>query len=107
MLFEWLACVERYPCPFTQFELIDVEEVGELTPLVRSYILDLLRFARFERGFLQAMAEELGWSSVVELIVVEQVPTSIAIKRGDFGSEIGIYPQRGCSGSGTGDGYRL
>ena len=88
MLDWWLSWNEREPCSYAQFEVIDVEEVNDLSPEVRSYLVDLLCAARFEPGFLEDVARDLGWPNVMQLIVATQMPITITARRGEFGETL-------------------
>jgi hypothetical protein len=85
MLASWLDSTEREPNPYSQFRLIDMKEVCALSEPIRSYIAALLREARFDPAFLEAMAAHLGWGRVKDAIVSGGVPNALATKRGDFG----------------------
>ena len=41
----WLKLNQRDPCPYSQFEVIDMEQKGDLSPEMRSDLIDLLRAA--------------------------------------------------------------
>jgi hypothetical protein len=84
MLSEWLNWRERNPCPYSQFQVTDVEERHQPPQKVRTYLVDLLQAARFEPHFLHDMAQSLGWEGVKRL-VEQSVPRVSNAKRGEFG----------------------
>jgi hypothetical protein len=43
----WLNLNQRDSCPYSQFEVIDMEKKEDLSPEMRSDLVDLLRAARF------------------------------------------------------------
>lgn len=85
MIGSWLNSTEREPCPYSQFKLIDVDEFMVLSEPTSSHLAELLRDARFDPGFLEAMSAHLDWKGVRELIIRGGVPEAIPPKRGDFG----------------------
>lgn len=84
MLSDWLKFSRRNPCPYTQFDVIDLEEEHALSPEVRSHLTDLLSEARFSPGFLAEMAEYLGWDQA-KAAIASQLPRQRNAKRGEFG----------------------
>src|SRR5262249_3124957 len=88
MLASWLNATEREPNPYSQFRLIDMEESCALSESIRSHVIALLREARFDPAFLEAMAAHLGWGGVQDAIASASVPNVLATKRGDFGEAL-------------------
>lgn len=88
MITAWLNSTERTPNPYSQFTLLDVEESSELSESVKDYVSGLLRDARFDRDFLIAMAEHLGWDKVKNSLVPSASPEFLPTKRGDFGEAL-------------------
>lgn len=81
----WLGWNKREPCPYSQFQVIDVREVHGLSQDIKTYLVDSLRVARFDLEFLKDMAKHLGWERVNEQIVAGGMPRLQTMKRGDFG----------------------
>lgn len=81
----WLKHSQRNPCPYDQFGVIDIEEATDVSPELRTYLISLLRSERFDPAFLEAMASELGWEDVKNLILNPEVRTITTGKRGEFG----------------------
>jgi hypothetical protein len=85
MLTEHFEIVARDPCPYSQFAVVDVNQLRELTAQAREEIRDVLVTARFAPSFLANLAEELGWEMVKERIVDEGIVKRGTVSRGDFG----------------------
>lgn len=84
MLNEWLNQHARNPGPYSQFQVVDVEQISQLSPGIRSCLVHLLRDARFDPHFLSDMAGVLGWESVRQ-IVEKGMPSRPGAQRGEFG----------------------
>lgn len=81
----WLKYRSRNPCPYDQFEVIDIDEASEVSPELRTYLISLLRNERFDPAFLEALASKLGWQDVRELILAPDAQKITSGKRGEFG----------------------
>lgn len=84
MLSDWLKFSTRNPCPYSQFDVIDLEEEQDLSPEVRSHLADLISEARFSAGFLAEMAESPGWDQT-KAAIAGQMPRQRNARRGEFG----------------------
>jgi hypothetical protein len=84
MLSDWLNWCERNPCPYSQFQVTDIEERDAPSQDVKTYLANLLRTARFDPQFLHDMAQTLGWAGVQRMIA-QGIPTVSSAKRGEFG----------------------
>ena len=88
MLTTWLNPKERSPCQYSEFKVIDVEQINELSEDVRSYLADLICIERFEPKFLADVAECLGWNDTNQLILAKKMPKKANAKRGEFGETL-------------------
>lgn len=88
MLDQWLSSIKRDPCPYPEFEVIDLDELETLSPAGKDYLVSLVRAARFDPRFLQDMAAYLGWENVNEHIIANLMPDNKTAKRGDFGEAL-------------------
>jgi hypothetical protein len=84
MLEKWLACEERVPCPFSQFNVIDIVPIDELPPEICSHLLELLQGELFNPDLIKDASKYLGSSKVKDLIG-SKIPASSNFKKGDFG----------------------
>lgn len=88
MLEGWLGWVERTPCTYEQFSVIDIEEEAACSSEVKARLKELIVSSRQDPGFLSTMADYLDWQDVEELIVAATTPTLERVKRGDFGEAL-------------------
>jgi len=88
VLTTWLKLQERNPCQYSQFKVIDVEQICELSQETRAYLASLICTERFEPKFLADMAECLGWKDTNQLIIARLMPKSTNAKRGEFGETL-------------------
>jgi hypothetical protein len=84
MLKKWLACKERVPCSFLQFNVIDVCPRDELSREVCSHLLELLQDEFFNSDLIKDASKYLG-SSQVKSLIGSKIPLSPNFRKGDFG----------------------
>jgi hypothetical protein len=85
MLSKWLACSSRDPCQYSQFEVVDVCPIAEISEEIHSHISNLLISELFEPSYLAEMSERLGWKKVSHDIISTKIPKTGKIKKGAFG----------------------
>ncbi len=88
MLDKWLGWRKRQQSPYSEFEVIDVEEISELSSEAKLHISRIFRNARIDPEYLKDIAESLGWHKARELIIERGVPTLTSVKRGEFGETL-------------------
>lgn len=79
---------EREPCPYKQFAVVELNQISELTDEVNEHLSNVIQSVRFEPTFLAAIAEDLGWHDVQDLIISQGIPRTGTISRGDFGEAL-------------------
>jgi hypothetical protein len=85
MLSRWLACSNRDPCPYSQFEVIDVSPINEISKDTHSHLTKLLSNELFDPSYLAEMSKYLGWKTVSHNIISTKIPKTGKIKKGTFG----------------------
>lgn len=88
MLSKWLACSNRAPCKYSQFEVVDISPISEISEENHSHLSSLLISELFEPGYLAEMSKRLGWKKVSRDIISTKVPKTLKIKKGTFGETL-------------------
>lgn len=88
MLDKWLGWRKRQPSSYSEFEVIDVKEINELSSEAKLYISRIFLNARIDPEYLKEMAELIGWQKVQGHIIEKGVPTLTRVKRGEFGETL-------------------
>lgn len=84
MLTKWLKSTKSNNSTYTKFALLEIEEITSPSTKVKDYLKGCYITSRFDTAFLASMADHIGWNNVKEMID-NQLPTTLTIKRGDFG----------------------
>lgn len=87
-LAKWLGSTMRQSSSYKHFDVVDIEQISDLTPAIKAYIANLLRDARHSPEFLAATARHLGWNTVRESIIAFGSPRIPNAKRGEFGEAL-------------------
>jgi hypothetical protein len=95
MLYNWLSKDDRDIVTPNALAITDIQEFCELSDDVSQHLSELVREARFDTGFLESMAEQLGWAGVRDQIIARAIPGNVTAKRGEFGEVLisGILEQ--------------
>src|SRR5437764_1453428 len=88
MLAKWLGWKKRQPCSYSEFEVIDIEEIGKLSSETKLSLSHMFLNARVDPEYLKEIAELIGWQKVQDLIIERGVPTLTRVKRGEFGETL-------------------
>jgi hypothetical protein len=82
---DWLSCQKRDPCPYSKFNVIDLEEIY-YSEEIENYLTEIIYDQIFDIKLLKHLAEELGWDRVKDEFISPSIPPEgSTIKKGDFG----------------------
>ncbi len=88
ILVKWLGCSGRKPCSYSEFEVVDVQQISKTTDEIEEYLAGLLREARFDKEFLEGIADYIGWERTKSEVIAPGFASSEAIRRGDLGEAL-------------------
>lgn len=78
------ANLSRRFLSYSQFEVIDVSPISEISKDTHSHLTKLLSNELFDPGYLAEMSKHLGWENVSHSIISTKVPKTGKIKKGTF-----------------------
>jgi len=84
----WLNKITRKPNPYTQFTIIDIEEIAEIDDELKDHIEDIILKCRFPDGLLDDIAEYIGDEAITKKITCPNLPTFLSLRRGYFGEAL-------------------
>jgi len=84
MLQDWLSCKLREPTPYKNFKLFEIDEKVQVDQRIKSYVIELLKDARFDLKIFQTLASRLGWTEAAKLLS-NILPKTQKMRKGFFG----------------------
>jgi len=81
----WLQCCTRDPCPYSQFEIVDVNENCELNESIKSELFELILNIRIDLELLRTCLQDLEWENIIHIIFGDDLNNLSPITKGDIG----------------------
>lgn len=81
----WLKCTAQQPCQFAHFNLMETQEISQITPQTKAFLRTALINAKVNLNVFQAYANRIGWARVEQLIVQDFLAKGMRMRRGFFG----------------------